>query len=331
MQWRSPSPRCGSSPPHRANDEVATVIPLAVLAGPTGSGKTDVGIEIAARFNAEIVSADSMQVYRRLDIGTAKPTRAQRAMAVHHLIDVAEPDEPFDAARFRDLAGVAIREAASRGRRVLVVGGTGLYFRVLLYGLARLPPPDPATRASLEAEADRAGSAGLHRRLERLDPAAAERIHPQDRFRIVRALEVFAASGRPVSEIRAEHRFAAAGYRHAIVAMDVPRDELRDRVRARSRAMLAAGLLDEVRGVLDAGFQPSLRPLRAFGYREPVRCVLGERSEEGLAEAIARGTMLYARRQATWLRSERGVEWVRPDAAAVEARLRSVLPEWFAG
>jgi tRNA dimethylallyltransferase len=302
-------------------------VPLPVLAGPTAAGKTALALELAERCGAEIVSADSMQVYRRLDVGTAKPTPAERARVPHHVIDVVEPDEPFDAIRYRDLADEAIGRIVASGRRVLVVGGTGLYLRVLLHGLADLPPPDPQARRRLEAEADAAGDAALHARLAAVDPAAAARIHPADRFRIVRALEVFEASGRPISALQAEHRFAEPRYPHRVVALDVPRDELRRRILGRARGMIAAGLLDEVRALLDAGLSPNLRPLRAFGYREPVRVVLGQRPEAGLAEAIAADTARYARRQATWLRSEREVEWLPPDPAAIAARL---APLWGA-
>lgn len=295
-------------------------VPLAVLTGPTASGKTRIALELAERWGAEIVSADSMQVYRRLDIGTAKPTAAERARVPHHALDLADPDEPFDAVRFCEAADAAIAGIAARGRRVLVVGGTGLYLRVLLFGLADLPPPDPERRRELEAEAERAGNPALHARLAEIDPAAAARIHPADRFRIIRALEV-AAAGRPISEIQAAHRFAEPRYPHRLVALRVDREELRARILRRAEAMLAAGLLEEVRGILAAGYPPELRPLQAFGYREPVAAVLGRRPVQGLAEAIAIDTARYAKRQVTWLRGERGVEWCEPDPEAVAARL----------
>ncbi len=298
----------------------ARPVPLAVLTGPTASGKTRLALELAERWGAEIVSADSMQVYRRLDIGTAKPTGAERARVPHHLLDLVEPDERFDAVRYCAAADAAIAEVDARGRRVLVVGGTGLYLRVLLFGLAELPPPDPARRRELELEAERVGNVALHGRLAGIDPAAASRIHPADRFRIVRALEV-AAAGRPISELQAEHRFAEPRYPHRMVALEVERGELRARILGRAREMLEAGLLGEVRGILGAGFSAELRPLQAFGYREPVRAVLGRRPVDGLAEAIALDTARYAKRQATWLRGERGVEWCRPEVSAVASRL----------
>jgi len=301
----------------------ARKVPLAVLTGATASGKTQLALELAERWNAEIVSADSMQVYKRLDIGTAKPTAAERARVPHHLLDLVEPDEPFDAVRFCAAADEAIAEIDARGRRVLVVGGTGLYLRILLFGLAELPPPDPARRRELEAEADRLGNAALHARLATLDPVAAARIHPADRFRIVRALEV-AAAGRPISQIQDEHRFAEPRYPHRMVALEVPRDELRARILRRAEGMLAGGLLDEVRRILDAGYSPELRPLQAFGYREPVAAVLGRRSADGLAEAIALDTARYAKRQATWLRGERAVEWCEPEVGEAGSRLTTV-------
>ncbi|MBN1774183.1 MAG: tRNA (adenosine(37)-N6)-dimethylallyltransferase MiaA [Deltaproteobacteria bacterium] len=298
-------------------------MPLAVLTGPTASGKTRLGLELAEGWGAEIVSADSMQVYRRLDIGTAKPTAGERSRVAHHVLDLVEPDERFDAVRFCEAADAAIAEIAARGRRVLVVGGTGLYLRILLFGLAELPPPDPERRRALEVEAERLGSGALHARLAGIDPVAAARIHPADRFRIVRALEV-AAVGRPISELQAAHRFAEPRYPHRVVALEVSREELRVRILRRAEGMLAAGLLEEVRGVLEAGFTPELRSLRSFGYREPVRAVLGRRPVEGLAEAIALDTVRYAKRQGTWLRGERGVEWSIPGVGEVGSRLSEV-------
>lgn len=310
----------GSPQDARVLPRPARPVPLAVLTGPTASGKTQLALELAERWNAEIVSADSMQVYRRLDIGTAKPTAAERARVPHHLLDLVEPDEPYDAVRFCTAADAAIAEIDARGRRVLVVGGTGLYLRILLFGLAELPPPDPERRRELEAEAERLGDGAFHARLARVDPAAAARIHPADRFRVVRALEV-AAAGRPISELQAEHRFAEPRYPHRMVALEVPRGELRQRIVRRAEAMLAAGLLDETRRILEAGFRPELRPLQAFGYREPVRAVLGSRPVDGLAEAIALDTARYAKRQLTWLRGARGVEWCAPEATETGVRL----------
>ncbi|MBI5501669.1 MAG: tRNA (adenosine(37)-N6)-dimethylallyltransferase MiaA [Deltaproteobacteria bacterium] len=303
-------------------------IPLGVITGPTASGKTGLGIELAERFGAEVVSADSMQVYRRLDIGTAKPTAVERARVPHHLLDVADPAEAFDTVRFQELADAAIARIHAAGRRVLVVGGTGLYLRILLYGLADVPGPDPERRRRLEAEAEAWGNIALHSRLADLDPAAARRIHVSDRFRLVRALEVIESTGRPISELQGEHRFARARYPHRILALELPREELRARILRRAEAMVAAGLLGEVRALLRDGYSPELRPLRGFGYREPVRCVLGERSEEGLAEAMARDTARYAKRQATWLRSERGVEWLVPDAGEAARRFAAL---WGSG
>jgi tRNA dimethylallyltransferase len=299
-------------------------VPLAVLAGPTASGKTALALELAERFGAEIVSADSMQVYRKLDIGTAKPTAAERARVPHHLLDVADPVEAFDTVQYQQLADEAIARIHAAGKRVLVVGGGGLYIRILLFGLANLPPPDPERRRRFEAEADAAGNAALHDRLAALDPTAARRIHQADRFRIIRALEVVETTGRPISALQAEHGFARPRYPHRLVALDVPRDELRGRILRRAEGMLAAGLIEEARGLLAAGYSPELRPLRAFGYREPIRCVLGRRPAEGLAEAIARDTARYAKRQSTWFRSERGVEWVPPTGELVALRFEEL-------
>src|SRR2546428_1539572 len=232
---------------------------LVCIVGPTASGKSALALDLAERLGGEIVSADSRQVYRNLDIGTAKPTAADRARVPHHCLDLVVPGEVFDAARFRDAAGAAIADIVRRGRVAFVVGGTGLYLRALLRGLCPAPPRAPALRAALATEE----AAALHRRLGTVDPVAAARIAPADRVRVVRALEVALTSGVPLSRWQAEHRLAEPAYEALVIGLARPPAELDARIAARARAMMAAGFLDEVRALRRRGFDPDAPRLSA--------------------------------------------------------------------
>ncbi len=298
------------------------MIGIAVIAGPTASGKTRLGIELALAAGGEVVNADSQQVYLGLDVGTAKPTAAERAQVPHHLLDLCQPGEGMDAARFCALADAAIAGVAGRGRLPVVVGGTGLYLRLLLHGVAPAPGRDPALRARLEAEAARLGRETMHHRLAEVDPEAARRIRPNDLVRVVRALEI-AAGGRTQSELFAAHAFQAERYRARLWALEPPRAELHRRIEARVEAMFAGGILEEARRLVErfGGRPPAKLPI---GYAEAIACVRGELP---LAEAVRRVQVAhrrYARRQLVWLRRERGVEWIRPPyhAAAMAAACR---------
>src|SRR5437763_642480 len=216
---------------------------VVVICGPTASGKTALAVELAEKLGAEIVSADSQQCYRGLDAATAKPTPEERARARHHLLDVAEPEEQLDAARFVELADAAIAQIVRRGKRAIIAGGTGLWIRALLRGLIDAPGASPEFRAALREEFEKLGVPALHERLRQVDPAAAAGIQPNDRVRIERALEVHALSGRPLSELQREHRFAQARYDARIWFLDPPRDVLRERIDARTRRMFADGSL----------------------------------------------------------------------------------------
>jgi tRNA dimethylallyltransferase len=297
------------------------VIRIAVVAGPTASGKTSLAVALARRLGGEIVNADSQQVYRGLDVGTAKPTPEERAAAPHHLLDVAEPGEGMDAARFVSLADAAIAGVAARGRVPIVAGGTGLYLRALLHGVVAAPGRDPALRARLEEEAARLGRSALHARLAALDPAAAARIRPNDLVRIVRALEIV-AGGRLPSELHAGHAFRPDRYDALLFALDPPRADLHARIEARVREMFAGGLLDEARALLDRRGAAPL-PRLPIGYAEAAACVRGELPLEEAIRRVQAAHRRYARRQIVWLRGERGVEWVRPPAD-VEALARRV-------
>jgi tRNA dimethylallyltransferase len=294
------------------------VIPLVALVGPTGVGKTAVGIAVATACNAEIVNADSRQVYRRLDIGSAKPTPAQQAAVAHHVIDVAEPDEAFDCARFRELATAAVHDIVARGKRVLVVGGTGLYVKVLLHGLCAAPPRDAALRAALlEAESRRPGT--LHRRLVGVDPTTAARLHPHDRVRLVRALEVHALTARPLSAWQADHRFADRAFDALTIGLTLPRPDLYARIDARCDTMLADGLVAEVRSLLAAGFDPALPALCSPGYREISEYVRDRCDLPTAVARMARATRRLAKRQLTWFCAAPSTRWSAPEPADVIA------------
>ncbi len=297
---------------------------IVVLAGPTASGKSELALALAERLGGEIVNADSQQVYRGLDVGTAKPGAAERERVPHHLLAVVEPGEGMDAARWVALADAAIAGIATRGRVPIVVGGTGLYLRALLHGVAPAPGRDPALRAQLEDEARRAGRAALHARLRSVDPEAASRIGENDLVRIVRALEI-AAAGRTQSEVFARHAFAENRYRARLLALAVDRAELHARI-GRRLPGLFAGLLRESELLLarHGGTLPARLPL---GSVEAAEVVAGARDEASAREQVAIAHRQYARRQVIWLRREPGVEWLRPplDVAALADALRRWL------
>lgn len=282
--------------------------PLLALVGPTASGKTEAGIALALAFGAEVVSVDSMLVYRGMDVGTAKPSTSERRGVPHHLIDVAEPSEPFSVARYQELALEAVADIEARGRRPLLVGGSGLYLRAVVDDL-EIPGTDPATRADLEREADALGAAGLYRRLVSADPVAAAKIEPGNVRRTVRALEVAAVTGRSFSEFATAWDEYPAG-RVRAVGVELPREVLADRVGRRVRAMLEAGLLEEVRGLVDRGLGDWLTSSRAIGYAEMARHLQGEVSIEEAVAATERRTTNLARRQMAWFRRDPRIHWV---------------------
>ena len=291
---------------------------LVAVVGPTASGKSALALRLARALDAEIISCDSLQVYRGLDIGSAKPTPEERAQVPHHLVDVADPDETFSAARYSELARAALHAIAGRGRLALVVGGSGLYLRALLVGLFEGPSRNPSLRRRLEALAERRGDARLHRLLGRVDAPAAARIHPHDRLRVVRALEVYQATRRPLSDHLAVPDRPLEGFAALTVGIDRPREQLRQRVEERTAQMFAAGLLDEVATMLSRGYGPELRPLRAIGYRQAVRVLQGCLTAEAARHDIVVETMRYAKRQMTWFRNQVEVRWAASAVAEAD-------------
>jgi len=290
-------------------------LPVLVLAGPTGAGKTDWAIRLAESAPVEIVSVDSALVYRGLDIGTAKPARELRERVPHHLIDICEPTESYSAGRFVPDAVAAIRDVHARRRVPLLVGGTMLYLRSLLHGLATLPQADSRLRAELDARAARQGWPALHAELARLDPEAAARVAPTDSQRIQRALEVCYNTGRPISELQRATVSPLAGRRLHYWMLAPPRAVLHERIQRRFEAMMAAGFLEEVRSLRRNGALTARHPsVRAVGYRQLWAHLDGQYP---LEEAVRRGvaaTRQLAKRQLTWMRGEALGRWIEPEA-----------------
>ncbi|MBK5274015.1 MAG: tRNA (adenosine(37)-N6)-dimethylallyltransferase MiaA [Desulfuromonadales bacterium] len=283
---------------------------ILVICGPTASGKSDLALRLARALDGEIINADSMQVYRGMDIGTAKPTPEQCGEVPHHLIDVVHPDQPFSAADFAAAADRAIREISSRGKRSIVVGGTGLYIRALLKGLVDSPGGDVQFRQCLHEEAERTGNQALLERLRRVDPQLAAQLHPNNLVRIIRALEVHHLTGIPLSRYQQEHGFAEQRYRSLQIGIRVERSLLYSRIEERVERMLAEGLLAEVRGLMAAGYDSGMKALRSIGYKEACSCLAGECSLEEARELIKRNTRHYAKRQLTWFTADKDILWL---------------------
>jgi tRNA dimethylallyltransferase len=287
---------------------------LLCIVGPTASGKSALALRLASELGGEILSADSMQIYRGFDIGTGKPSLEEREQVPHHLIDVAEPLDTWDAARWADEALRLIGEIRARGRVPIVCGGTFLWVRALVYGLADAPRADEALRQRHRAWAEQEGRAALHARLAQVDPATAKRLAPNDFVRVSRALEVFELTGRPMSEVQAAHGFRAPRFAARLVGVARERDEQDALIATRVRGMLAAGWVREVESLIAAGYGDS-RVMGSVGYRQVFEAVSGNATSDqaALADAIVRATRVFARRQRTWLRDQ-PVEWLAPDA-----------------
>ncbi len=291
------------------SDERPRVI---VVVGPTAVGKTETVLYLATELAAEIINADSMQVYRYMDIGTAKPTAAERALVPHHLLDLVAPDEDFDAFRYADLGRAAIWEVWRRGRPALVAGGTGLYVKALVHGLFPGAPKSIGIRDRLRAEAAAKGVIHLYRRLSQVDPDTARRVHCRDLVRIVRGLEVWECSGRPISAWQQEHGFREEPFRLLKIGLSLPRPELYSRIDERVERMMAQGFLGEVSWLLDEGYGPQLKSMQSLGYRHLVGYLAGGRSLRQAVTTIKRDTRRYAKRQTTWFGRDPEISWFHP-------------------
>jgi tRNA dimethylallyltransferase len=281
-----------------------------VISGPTASGKSRVGVSVSLALGGEIINADSMQVYRGMDVGTAKPTPREQKGVPHHLLDVVEPDEAFNAAMYRDMALPIVKDIALRGKVCIVVGGTGLYIKSLVRGLFPCPPPGLRIRESLGRESERSGSQRLHERLKRVDPEAASKIHPNDTFRIIRALEIQLLTNRRFSDLTREHGFRGRPLETLKICLETERSQLYDRINQRSIRMVETGLVEETEVLLRKGFSPHLKPMKAIGYRHMAQFLLGNWSLQEAVGRLQRDTRRYAKRQLTWLRGDPENIWI---------------------
>ena len=294
-------------------------LPVVMLMGPTGAGKTDLAMDLVAQLPVDIISVDSVMVYRHMDIGSGKPDATQLARAPHRLIDVREPSQPYSAAEFCDDARREIATIHAAGRVPLLVGGTGLYFRALTRGLSELPPADPQTRQRLAEQAQNIGWAAMHRRLRAIDPTAAERIHPNDPQRIQRALEVYELTGSTLTALVGAQPLTALTFPCvSFVLSPADRSTLHDRIAVRFQGMLDAGLVTEVESLRQrAGVERDLPSMRSVGYRQVWEYLEDEVDQVGMQARAIAATRQLARRQLTWLRAERDSVWLEPGPRAL--------------
>ena len=283
---------------------------LICLLGPTAVGKTEIAIQLAQRLNAEIISVDSRQIYRQMDIGTAKPTPEEQQAALHHLIDCVDISQPFSVADYQRLADTAIADIQSSGKRVLLVGGAGLYFRAVVDGLFEGPGAEPNLRAQLEKEASQYGANALHQRLRACDPEAADRIHPNNIVRVIRALEVYELTGIPMSELQQQWHPEKQRYPFIGFCLTMPRALLYHRIEQRVDVMLASGLIAEVEALLASGYSRNTVALQSFGYRELIAYLDGKCTYMEAVSQLKQNTRRFAKRQLTWFRKDTRIEWI---------------------
>ena len=287
---------------------------LLCLLGPTAVGKTEIAIQLAQRLSAEIVSIDSRQIYRQMDIGTAKPTAEEQQAAQHHLVDCVDISQPFSVADYQSLADTAIADIQNRGKQVLLVGGAGLYFRAIVDGLFEGPGADTALRERLEQEAAQHGVNSLHERLRACDPESAERIHPNNVVRVIRALEVYELTGTPMSEHQQQWHQENQRYPFTAFCLTMPRPLLYQRIEQRVDVMLANGLIAEVESLLAAGYARDTVALRSFGYKELIGYLNGKCTYLEAVEQLKQNTRRFAKRQLTWFRKDDRIEWIDRNA-----------------
>jgi len=286
---------------------------LIIITGPTASGKTGLAVEMALNFNGEIINADSMQVYRFMDIGTAKPPVSERKGVPHHMIDVVYPDGEFNASIYRTLTMPVINEISKKRRACFVVGGTGLYIKALLGGLMECPASDHDIREELTDECKEKGPSFLHERLKRVDPESADYIHPNDKTRIIRALEIIRLTNRPRSSFIMEHGFNENPFKTLKICLNISRDQLYKNINIRCDRMIESGLIDETQTLLAKGYSSDIRSMKSLGYRHAVSYLRKEQTAEDMALKFKQDTRRYAKRQLTWFRADREMIWVEPD------------------
>ena len=284
-----------------------------VICGPTGVGKTSVAIETAEVFNGEIISADSMQIYRHMNIGTAKPTLYEQSCIPHHMIDIVDPDEPFNAAEYAKMAYEIMLKLHGHGIIPFVVGGTGLYIKALIHGLFSDGQVDPRIRKHLKDTAAIHGPEFLYHRLIECDPETAKKIHPNDTHRIIRALEVLEITGKSISKYHREHRFTDKPFKVLKIGLHMDREVLYNRINRRVDTMMAAGLVDEVKGLLGMNYTKDLKSMQSIGYRHVVDFIEGSLSWDETIRTLKRDTRRYAKRQLTWYKADSEIVWIEPD------------------
>jgi len=286
---------------------------IIIITGPTATGKTEISVDVASRFDGEIVNCDSMQVYRHMNIGTAKPSLDERKGIPHHLLDVVDPDEEFNASAYRKHAIPVINDIFNRNKVCIVVGGTGLYIKSLLGGLFECPPSDSEIRKRLSMEYEENGGTALHDRLKRLDSKAASDIHPNDKIRVIRALEVIELTNRPFSELAKDHAFKDQQFSSLKICLHHEREILYERINKRSLKMLETGLIDESENLLKMGYSADLKPLKSIGYRHAIEYINNIRGYDETLELLRRDTRRYAKRQITWFKADPEMIWAYPE------------------
>ncbi|MBW1642998.1 MAG: tRNA (adenosine(37)-N6)-dimethylallyltransferase MiaA [Deltaproteobacteria bacterium] len=283
-----------------------------IICGPTGVGKTTVGIELAKRFNGEIISADSMQIYRYMDIGTAKPSKAEQSAVAHHMIDIINPDEPFDAEMYSKAAREELNRLHIQDIIPFVVGGTGFYIKALEHGLFDPGPSDSAIRDRLRKKAEISGTRFLYEQLSQSDPDTAAIVHPNDTYRIIRALEVYELTGKGISTYRSQHDFSDNPFRVLKIGLKMDREILYERIDKRVDIMIEAGFVDEVRNLLYKGYHADLKSMQSIGYRHIAGFIKEQISWDEAIRTMKRDTRRYAKRQFTWFKSDDSVKWLEP-------------------
>ncbi len=297
----------------RSHQGLGDLPKIIVICGPTGIGKTSTSINLCLDFRGEIIGADSMQLYRYMNIGTAKPTHAETEIVPHHMIDIIDPDEPFDAAAYGKMAADRINTLISRKITPFIVGGTGLYIKALIHGLSRARPADPEVLAQLKDYADTKGAMAIHERLSQYDPDAAKRIHPNDTFRVIRALEIFQVTGKSISQYHDDHKFLENRFNALKIGLELPREILYQRINTRVDAMIQGGLLSEVKDLLEKGYLKDLKSMQSIGYRHMTEFLMQKVSWEDAINTLKRDTRRYAKRQMTWFKADPEIRWFKPD------------------
>jgi len=288
---------------------------IVVVAGPTASGKSDLALRLAQEFDGELICSDSMQVYRQFDIGTAKPTLSEQKLVPHHQLDLIEPDGNYSAGKYERDTAIIIQQIQQRGHLPILVGGTGLYYRALMYGISNIPKIPEKLRQELFSLQEEHGTSYCWEQLQKHDPQTAKRLHPNDTSRIMRSLEVVLATGTSIADFQLQQPFAEARYPVLAIAYEWERSVLYERINQRTRKMLKSGWIEEVEMLLES-YPPELKPLQAIGYREIVEHLQNKLKQEALVKKIQLRTRQYAKRQMTWFRREAKIAWHQPDDEA---------------